>query len=197
MPLKMLATIDRNHAPDKPGRVHEKRKPGRPKKADGHGGYCDAKTFFKDIREQLTPKELSIFKTSDERLRSLSTEECKDGLYPKNAQAVRRIVDKVKASVIKVAYMQECLGIEKHAYDTFIRYVKMDAVGKDSILAEKNYGITRHFRERYKMQGDKPIMKAGIKDRGLTLEQFEDLIKIMIHDREALLNKFQKSRKKP
>ncbi len=173
-----------------------KRPPGRPPK-DVPKGYYDERMFIEAVREQFSPKELLIFKLSVARLKTLSEEWRSDGVYPK--RSIKHAADAVKASEINGTYIWQCLGMDRNQYNQFIKYVQMDAAGaeeKSSLLAKK-YALARYYRERYTVMDDTPIKKQGTTDCGLTFEQFEDLVKIAIWDREALLDKFQKSRQRP
>ncbi len=178
-------------------KLKEKRAPGRPRLTYSQG-YCSEQDFFEAVRKQFTPKELGIFSLSRAHVIALS-EDCLEpmGRYRNGARWVKGVVDKVKASIISVNYIQACLGMDKNQYYQFIRYIKLDAAGEESILLAKGYALARYYCERYNVLDGEPVKKSGMTDRGLTFEQFEDLVKIAVWDREALQNKFQASKKRP
>ena len=164
-----------------------KRPRGRPEKTYNRRLQYDEKGFFEAVRERFTEKELTIFKTSRERLKALSEEWCGfDDLYPRDEKAISDVVGKIKDSAISVGYIQECLRMSRVQYYEFLRLIKMDAAGADSILAGKGYGIARYFRERYEVRGNKAVKKPGVKDDEVTFEHFEDLVKIAIYEWGAL-----------
>lgn len=174
-----------------------KRLPGRPK--ERWRGRCDHVEFFDAVRGWFTERELTVFKTSDERLRTLTKNCLEPEEYERGntERVVKKVVNAVRDSVISVEYIRGCLGMNRNQYNQFIRYVKMDSADRESILRAKGYALAFYYNERYDMVEYKLVKKPEVKDRGLTFSQFKDLIRIAIWDREALLDKFQKGRKRP